>query len=104
MASAAASKVLGLFARDELERDPTVARVDADNCAGCFVCERVCAYGAVGRREVRDRQGRLVKVVAEVNAGVCQGCGTCQAACPGKNVELQGFTDEQIYAEINALA
>jgi heterodisulfide reductase subunit A len=45
----------------------------------------------------------VVKVVADVNAGVCQGCGTCQATCPSKSVELQGFTDEQIYAEINAL-
>jgi len=34
---------------------------------------------------------------------VCQGCGTCQATCPSKSVELQGFTDEQVYAEINAL-
>jgi heterodisulfide reductase subunit A len=42
-------------------------------------------------------------VVADVNPGVCQGCGTCQATCPSKSVELSGFTDEQIYAAINAL-
>jgi heterodisulfide reductase subunit A2 len=103
MASAAASKVLGLFSNEELEREPTVARVNATLCAGCFNCLRVCPYGAVERKEVRDRKGVLVKVVAEVNPGVCQGCGTCMAACPSKSVELQGFTDEQIYAEINAL-
>jgi len=103
MASAAAAKILGLFSKAELEREPTVARVDPALCAGCFHCERVCPYGAVERHEVRDRQGRLLKVVAEVNPGVCQGCGTCQATCPSKSVELQGFTDEQIFAEINAL-
>ncbi len=103
MASAAASKVLGLFSKRELERDPTVARVNAALCAGCFHCERVCPYGAVTHRNIVDRKGHVVKVVAEVNAGVCQGCGTCQATCPSKSVELQGFTDEQIYAEINAL-
>ncbi len=102
MASAAASKVLGLFANEELEREPTVARVDPALCTGCFHCERVCAYGAVERREVKDRQGRVVRVVAEVNGGVCQGCGTCQATCPSKSVELQGFSDEQIFAQINA--
>jgi heterodisulfide reductase subunit A len=38
-----------------------------------------------------------------VNPGVCQGCGTCQAVCLSKSVELQTFTDEQIFSEINAL-
>jgi heterodisulfide reductase subunit A2 len=104
MASAAAAKILGLFSKEQLEREPTVASVDAALCAGCFNCERVCPYGAVERREIRDRKGNLVKVVAEVNPGVCQGCGTCQATCPSKSAELQGFTDEQIFAEINALA
>ena len=103
MASAAASKILGLFSKDQLEREPTVAKVDASLCAGCFHCERVCPYGAVEHLEIRDRKGVLVKVVAQVNPGVCQGCGTCEATCPSKSVELQGFTDQQIYAEINAL-
>ena len=31
------------------------------------------------------------------------GCGTCQAVCLSKSVELQTFTDEQIFSEINAL-
>ncbi len=103
MASAAASKILGLFSNEQLEREPLVARVDPALCAGCFHCERVCAYGAVERKELRDKKGNLLKVVAEVNKGVCQGCGTCQATCPSKAVELDGFTDEQIYAAINAL-
>ncbi len=55
-------------------------------------------------KEIRDRKGRLIKITAYVNPGICQGCGTCQATCPSKSVELYGFTDEQIYAAINALA
>lgn len=104
MASAAAAKILGLFSNRELEREPTVACVNPALCVGCFHCERVCPYGAVEHRELRDRAGRPTKVVAEVNPGVCQGCGTCQATCPSKSVELMGFTDEQIYAQVNALA
>ena len=103
MASAAASKVLGLFSKELLEREPLIAHVDTARCAACFHCERVCPYGAVIRKEIKDARGRLIKIAAEVNPGVCQGCGTCQATCPSKSVELDGFTDEQIYAAVNAI-
>ncbi len=102
-ASAAAAKVMTLFAKDKLEREPIVARVREAGCVGCFACLKVCAYGAVEEKEIRDRQGNLIKVVAYVNPGVCGGCGTCQATCPSKSVELDGYTDEQIVAMIEAL-
>ena len=103
MASAAASKSLVLFGSDFLEREPTVARVNESVCAGCFYCQKVCAYNAIEKKEIRDRKGNLIKIIAYVNSGLCQGCGTCNAVCPSKSVELIGFNDEQIYAEINAL-
>jgi len=102
-ASAAAAKVMTLFAKDELEREPIVAKVFEKNCVACFACKKVCPYGAVEEKEIRDRQGNLLKVVAWVNPGVCGGCGTCQATCPSKSVELDGYTDEQIMAQIEAL-
>jgi heterodisulfide reductase subunit A len=102
-ASAAAAKVMTLFAKDKLEREPIVARVKESGCVGCFACKKVCAYGAIEEKEIRDRQGNLIKVVAYVNPGVCAGCGTCQATCPSKSVELDGYTDEQIVAMIEAL-
>ncbi len=102
-ASAAAAKVMTLFARDQLEREPIVARVNERNCVACFYCKKVCPYGAVEEKEIRDRQGNLIRVVAYVNPGVCGGCGTCQATCPSKSVELDGYTDEQVIAMIDAL-
>jgi heterodisulfide reductase subunit A len=102
-ASAAAAKVMTLFAKDQLEREPIVARVDERFCAGCLACMKVCPYGAVDEKEIRDRQGNLIKVVAYVNPGVCAGCGTCQATCPSKSVELDGDTDELIMAQIESL-
>jgi heterodisulfide reductase subunit A len=102
-ASAAAAKVMTLFSKAELEREPIVARVNEKNCAACFYCQKVCPYGAVEEKEIRDRQGNLIRVVAYVNPGVCGGCGTCQASCPSKSVELDGYTDEQIMAQIEAL-
>ncbi len=102
-ASAAAAKVMTLFSKDQLEREPIVARVKESGCVGCFACKKVCAYGAVEEKEIRDRQGNLIKTVAFVNPGVCAGCGTCQATCPSKSVELDGYTDEQVIAMIEAL-
>jgi len=102
-ASAAAAKVMTLFAKKELEREPIVARVNEKNCAACYYCKKVCPYGAVEEKEIRDRSGNLIRVVAYVNPGVCGGCGTCQASCPSKSVELDGYTDEQIMAQIEAL-
>lgn len=104
MASAAAAKALVLFGSDVLEREPVVAKVNEENCAGCFYCQKVCAYNAIEQKEIKDRQGNVLKVVAYVNSGLCQGCGTCNATCPSKSVELLGFKDDQIYAQINSFA
>ncbi|HZW40001.1 MAG TPA: CoB--CoM heterodisulfide reductase iron-sulfur subunit A family protein [Ignavibacteriaceae bacterium] len=104
MASAAAAKALVLFGSDMLEREPIIAKVNDSTCAGCFYCQKVCAYSAIERKEIRDRKGNLIKTVAYVNSGLCQGCGTCNATCPSKSVELIGFTDEQIFAEIKAFS
>lgn len=103
MASAAAAKVMGLFSADELERDPAIAVVNENTCIGCMNCARVCPYGAIEAREICAVDGHVCGQVAYVNPGVCQGCGTCQAVCLSKSVELQTFTDEQIFSEISAL-
>ncbi len=104
MASAAAAKTLVLFGSDVLEREPVVAKVNETTCAGCFYCQKVCAYNAIERKVLKDRNGNFIKEVAYVNSSLCQGCGTCNATCPSKSVELIGFKDDQIFAEILALA
>jgi heterodisulfide reductase subunit A len=104
MASAAAAKALVLFGSDVLEREPVVAKVNETTCAGCFYCQKVCAYSAIERKVLKDRNGNFIKEVAYVNSSLCQGCGTCNATCPSKSVELIGFKDDQIFAEILALA
>ena len=103
MASATGAKVLSLFSSDELEREPAVAVVNEQTCIGCMRCELVCPYGAIEQREICTVDGHVCGHTAYVNPGVCQGCGTCQAVCLSKSVELQTFTDEQIFSEINAL-
>jgi len=108
-AGAAASKVLALLSSDELEREPVVAMVDRQlppvfsTCIGCFYCQKVCPYSAIEQEDIKARDGSVIKTVARVNEGLCQGCGLCAATCRSKSIELAGFNDEQIYAEINAV-
>ena len=92
-----------MFSRQQLSREPEVARVDETNCAACFACVRACPYGAIERAEIRDRKGQLVKRTARVNPGLCMGCGTCVAVCPSKSADLAGFSEQQIYAMVESL-
>lgn len=96
--SAAASKVLALFSKDQLEADPQVAQVQLARCVGCFKCVNTCPFGAI--LETQDRGGNPK---AEVIASVCQGCGICNVTCPQGAIQLQHFTDNQILAEVSAL-
>ena len=102
-ASAAASKGQELLSHDVLERDPVTARVDQSVCAGCFECLQVCPYGAIERQEVRDREGRLLRMVAWSNPAMCEGCGLCAATCRSGSVDVAGYSDEQIFAQLGAL-
>jgi heterodisulfide reductase subunit A len=101
--SAAASKIQILFAFDELERDPVVARINETTCIGCWDCVNVCPYQAITKKDILDRQGELIRRVAEANPGLCQGCGLCTAVCRSNSAQLAGFNDRQLYAEIQSL-
>ena len=105
-AGAAASKVIGLLAKDKLTGNPCVAHSNELMCNGCSSCERVCPYGAITyeNKEFRmpDRTTKLRRV-AVVNPAVCQGCGACTVACPSGAMDLNGFASNQIMAEVDAI-
>jgi heterodisulfide reductase subunit A len=102
MGSATASKVMALFSSDEMAREPITASVNEVTCNACWDCVVACPYTAIEKFEVKDRNGNTVRWLAKVNDGLCQGCGVCVAACRSKSVDLAGYTDEQVYAAINA--
>jgi heterodisulfide reductase subunit A len=102
-ASAAASKVAVTFAADELMREPEIAGINEQTCAACYACVRTCPYHAIEQAEVRTPRGVFVKHTARVNPGLCMGCGTCVAVCPSKSADLEGFTEQQIYAMVESL-
>ena len=95
--SAAAAKVLALFAKDKLESDPQIAQVDIRRCVNCGKCIRCCPFGAIKEVEIRG-EGK-----AQVIETVCQGCGLCTSTCPQGAIQLSHATDNQILAEVNAL-
>lgn len=103
-ASAAASKALGLVSHTSLTREPTVGQVNELTCNGCLECQNVCAYGAIGPKEMHDRGGNLIAVLAHINEGLCQGCGACAVTCRSKSIEVQGYRDDQMFAAINAIS
>ena len=105
-AGAAASKVIGLLCKDKLIGNPCIAHSDEWMCNGCSTCERVCPYGAITYIEKEFRMpDRTTKTrrVASVNEAVCQGCGACTVACPSGAMDLQGFLNKQIMAEVDAI-
>ncbi len=105
-AGAAASKVIGLLAKDKLTGNPCVAHSNELMCNGCSSCERVCPYGAITYEDKEFRMpDRTTKVrrVASVNPAVCQGCGACTVACPSGAMDLNGFASNQIMAEVDAI-
>ena len=105
-AGAAASKVIGLLVKDHLTCNPCVAKSDEMMCNGCSNCEKVCPYGAISYmdKEVRGpNRTTLIRRVASVNPAVCQGCGACTVACPSGAMDLQGFSNSQIMAEVDAI-
>ena len=104
-AGAAAVKVVGLLAKDHLVTNPCVAKSDELLCNGCSSCEKVCPYGAISyeEREVNDHGIRETRRVANVNSALCQGCGACTVACPSGAMDLQGFSNRQILAEVDAI-
>ena len=105
-ASAAAAKVIGLLAKDSLICNPCTAAPDELMCNGCSSCEKVCPYGAITYADKEFRgpnRTTLVRRVAQVNPAVCQGCGACTVACPSGAMDLKGFSNKQIMAEVDAI-
>ena len=76
-------------------------------CNGCSSCEKVCPYGAITYmdKEFRVPEPHDARSAAwrQVNPAVCQGCGACTVACPSGAMDLKGFSNRQIMAEVDAI-
>jgi len=93
-ASAAAARAGILMAKGEVTVEAITPTVLPGKCMGCGLCARVCPYNAI----TVDKEKKL----ATVAEAACAGCGTCGAECPFNAIEMRHFTNEQIYAQIDA--
>ncbi len=93
---AAASKTLVLFSKDFMELEPITSYVDPLKCKGCLACTKMCPFQALKPVETEGRK------IIKVTQSMCAGCGTCAAGCPFNALNQHHFTDEQIFAQIDA--
>jgi heterodisulfide reductase subunit A len=102
-ASAAAVKAATMLARDYVEMEPFVARVDLSRCSGAASCVEACQYpGAIALTEVEIEEG-ILATRAWVNPVACVGCGACVAVCASAAIDVQGWEIEQYRAMIEAI-
>jgi heterodisulfide reductase subunit A2 len=93
-ARAAGQRALSILSRPVIEVDRVVARVRHSLCSLCQRCIEICPYAA---RTLNPEGDRLL-----VNPLMCQGCGACAAACPNSAAIVEGFTEAQMLATIDA--
>ncbi|MDH5715545.1 MAG: FAD-dependent oxidoreductase, partial [Candidatus Aminicenantes bacterium] len=94
----AAGRAATILSKDSVTASGAISEVDEDECIACGACISVCKYGAI---EFHDTpQGKK----ATVNPVLCKGDGLCNAKCPAGAIFAKHYTDEQIFAEIDAAA
>ncbi len=94
---AAVTQSAAVLKRGVAELDPLVATVDPDACTWCGVCAEACPFGAISELSLAG------KTVAQIDAAGCKGCGGCAPVCAEDAIDLQGYTDAQTKAMIDAL-
>ena len=100
-ANAAVARALTYLSKKELETIGTISEVDEKKCIGCGLCESVCPYKAVEILTKRTIIGE--KQVAQINKALCKGCGACTASCRSGSIDLKGFTNAEVVAQITEL-
>ena len=97
-ADAAVARATASIAKGYVSVLPTISEVDQTRCVGCGLCELLCPFSAI--RVVETEKGSK----AETIAASCKGCGVCASSCPQKAAMVHHFSDEQLTAQIEALA
>jgi heterodisulfide reductase subunit A len=94
-AQAAAARAVTLLSARSISLSGTVAYVNPNFCSSCGVCVSICPYSAA---MFNEKSGK-----AEIEPTLCKGCGLCAASCRSGAINLNGFDNDQIFAQIFAI-
>ncbi len=92
----AASRAATILTKDSVIASGAICEVDENECVACGACISICKYGAI--EFVDTPPGKR----ARVNPILCKGDGLCNSKCPTGAISLKHFTDEEIFAQIDA--
>jgi len=93
-AMAAAAKTAEFLGKGEVVKEPYLALLASpDKCDACGECVKICPQKAI-----------TIEVgKAKINQILCNGCGLCVSTCPKNALDLSGYTDEAIRAQIDGI-
>jgi heterodisulfide reductase subunit A len=78
--------------------DVEKVKADPQKCVACLTCIRVCPHRAI--QLVRADNSKEVAGISDL---ACYACGICAGICPAKAIRFQGYRDEEILAQIEAI-
>ena len=93
-ASAASARASILMSQGKVTVEAITPIVIDEKCQVCGLCTRVCPFNAI----ITNKETKKTDIIE----AACTGCGTCGAECPYEALVMRHFTDEQIYAQIDA--
>ena len=98
-AQAAAGRSLTILSMDPFYIGGVIANVAPEKCVGCLTCVRTCPLQIPQLRYDKPGVGELGGH-AWIDPALCQGCGTCCATCRSGSVNVEGFNDNQLVAQV----
>jgi len=96
--SSVVMNVHGLLSLGKILVESERVKADPQKCVACLTCIRVCPHDAIQLVRVDGS-----KEVAGISDPACYACGICAAICPAKAIKFQGYRDEEILAQIEAI-
>jgi heterodisulfide reductase subunit A len=76
-----------------IEAEGIVADIDLTHCNSCSICWKRCPYSAIKVNEHKE---------PVVIKALCKGCGLCAADCPKECITIVHYSDDQIFAQVEA--
>jgi heterodisulfide reductase subunit A len=97
-ASACAARAGNLLSAGKVQIEAITAVLEhPDDCNFCGACARACPFNAI--TPAVKKEGKLPEFIE----AACAGCGTCAAECLTDAIVMRHFTDEQYFAQIDAI-